>query len=311
VAAAMSDTLLTLEGVTRRYGQRVALDTVDLEVRAGEVVGLVGPNGAGKTTLLRLCVGLLAPSDGHVRVLGGSPYSRRVRSGLGYLPDDPGLYAEMRVRAAVKFMGRLSGVPRRELPERVEWALDRCNLDQVADRIVGRLSRGFRQRVGLAQALVHHPRLLLLDEAASGLDPLQLRSLERTLKNLPGNPAILVSSHLLSHVTNLCPRVVVIDKGRIVEEGSPRLVARSLIGARRVNVTLRGERARVEAGLQRLGATVTSLTAADGDWHATVEVSTEGRDTLVADLVAQRLQVLEVADMGFDEAFVEGLGQQP
>jgi ABC-2 type transport system ATP-binding protein len=307
----VAETLLALERVTRRYGERVALEGIDLEVAPGEMVGLVGPNGAGKSTLLRLCVGLLAPTEGKVSVLGGTPYTRRVRSGFGYLPDEPALYGEMRVRAAVTFMARLAGVPRREIGERVEWALERCNLDEVADRIVARLSRGFRQRVGLAQALVHRPRLLLLDEPATGLDPLQLRSLERTLKNLPGAPGILLSSHLLAHVTSLCSRVVVIDRGRIREEGSPRAVARNLIGARRVNLTLRGERSAVEAGLEQAAAKVLALTAVDGDWQATAEVPTEARDTLVADLVTAGLQVLEVADVGFDEAFIEGLGQQP
>ena len=307
----MAETLLSLDGVTRRYGSRLALEGIDLEVASGEMVGLVGPNGAGKSTLLRLCVGLLAPSEGRLSVLGGTPYACRVRSGFGYLPDEPALYGEMRVRGAVTFMARLAGVPRREVGNRVEWALERCNLEEVADRIVARLSRGFRQRVGLAQALVHRPRLLLLDEPATGLDPLQLRSLERTLKNLPGNPGILLSSHLLAHVTSLCSRVVVIDHGRIREEGSPRAVARNLIGARRVNLTLRGDRRAVESGLERVGAKILALTAADGDWQATAEVSTEGRDTLVADLVAAGLQILEVADVGFDEAFVEGLGQQP
>lgn len=307
----MADQLLSLERVTRRYGRRVALEGINLEVASGEMVGLVGPNGAGKSTLLRLCVGLLAPSEGELRVLGGTPYAPRVRSGLGYLPDEPALYGEMRVRAAVTFMARLAGVPRREVGERVEWALERCNLEDVADRIVARLSRGFRQRVGLAQALVHRPRLLLLDEPATGLDPLQLRSLERTLKNLPGSPGILLSSHLLAHVTSLCSRVVVIDQGRVREEGSPRVVARNLIGARRVNLTLRGDRSAVESVLKHLGAKVLSLSAVDGDWQASAEVPTEARDALVSELVGAGLQVLEAADVGFDEAFVEGLGQQP
>ena len=307
-----AEVLLSVEGASRHYGRRVALQGVDLEVRSGEMVGLVGPNGAGKSTLLRLCVGLLAPTEGRVRVLGGSPYSRRIRSGFGYLPDEPGLYGEMRVRTAIAFMARLAGVPRRQVADQVEWAIGRCNLEDVADRIVGRLSRGFRQRVGLAQALVHRPRLLLLDEPATGLDPLQLRKLEGSLGSLPGAPGVLLSSHLLAHVTNLCSRVLVIDQGRIVEEGAPRTVAQSLIGARRrVNLTLRGAQAAVEDGLERIGAEVISLLSADGDWRVTIAVSVEGRDTLVADLVAAGLQVLEVADMGFDEAFIHRLGHQP
>jgi len=307
----MADTVLCIDRVSRRYGDRLALDAIDLEVSAGEIVGLVGQNGAGKSTLLRLCAGLLAPTAGELFVLGGSPYTRSVRAGLGYLPDEPALYAEMHVRGAIAFMARLAGVRRCDVVARVDWALERCNLESVADRIVGRLSRGFRQRVGLAQALVHHPRLVLLDEPATGLDPLQLRNLERALRNLPGNPGIILSSHLLAHVTNLCSRVVVIDQGRIRHEGSPRTVARTLIGARRVHLTLRGQRRAVESALERAGVKVSCLTATDGDWQATAEVSSEDRDTLVTDLVAAGLQVLEVADVGFDEAFVEGLGQRP
>lgn len=212
---------MAMREVSHRYGNRVALRRVSLSARSGDIVGLIGKNGAGKTTLLRIAAGLLVPLAGEVTVGGRAAATRRGRELVGFVPDEPGLDGDATVEEYLTSMARLGGVGRRDVAERVTWVVERCQLDGVRRRLVRGLSRGFRQRVALAQAIVHHPKVVLLDEPTTGLDPPQIRHFHQLLQTLPGRPAVVLSSHLLPQVAEVATRVVVIHDGAIVASGAP------------------------------------------------------------------------------------------
>ncbi len=217
--------LLELAGVSRRHGARVALADFDLKVERGEVLALLGVNGAGKSTALRLAAGVLRPDLGVVRV-DGHDYARApqaARSRLGYLPERPPLYADMRVADFLAFCARLRGL--RGVRDAVESALARCDLLEVRTRLVANLSKGFRQRVGLAQALIHDPPLLLLDEPAAGLDPVQTHRFHELILALAPERAIVLSTHHLDEARKLATRVAILHGGRLRETCAPEPAA--------------------------------------------------------------------------------------
>ncbi len=200
-----------------RYGPRTAVDNVDLELRPGEILGLLGPNGAGKTTLLRRLAGLLPGSAGTVDLDGGDPaVDADARARIGYLPEDPPLYGDDIALQYVTYLAGLSGVPRGKRKAAATDALARVGADKLADRVIGRLSKGQRQRVALAGAIAHRPEVLLLDEPSEGLDPRQVVALRSLLADLKKKASIVFSTHLLAEAQTVCDRVVVIDQGRIV-----------------------------------------------------------------------------------------------
>ena len=221
--------MVEARGLVIRYGPRTAVAGVDLDLRQGEILGLLGPNGAGKTTLLRRLAGLLPGHAGTVDVCGGDPASDpRARARVGYLPEDPPLYAEDTGLQYVRYMGALSGVERARRTEAAEKALRRAGADHLAERPNGRLSRGQRQRVALAAAIVHQPEVLLLDEPSEGLDPQQKVAFRSLLGDLRRKAAIVFSTHVLAEAQAVCDRTVVIDHGRVVLDrptaaGSTRL----------------------------------------------------------------------------------------
>ena len=211
--------MLKATGLVIRYGPRTAVSGVDLELRKGEILGLLGPNGAGKTTVLRRLAGLLPGHEGTVALDGADPATvPSVRARIGYLPEDPPLYADDTARQYVTYLAGLAGLSRRRRSEAATVALERAGAGKLADRLVGRLSKGQRQRVALAGAIVHEPDVLLLDEPSEGLDPRQMVSLRRLLSELKDQAAIIFSSHLLAEVQAICDRVVVIDGGRVALE---------------------------------------------------------------------------------------------
>ena len=209
--------MLQAKGIVMRYGPRTAVDNVDLDLRPGEILGLLGPNGAGKTTLLRRLAGLLPGSAGTVDVDGGDPaVDPAARARIGYLPEDPPLYADDIAVQYVTYLAGLSGVPRGKRKAAARDALARVGADKLADRVIGRLSKGQRQRVALAGAIAHRPDVLLLDEPSEGLDPRQMVALRALLAELKKKASIVFSTHLLAEAQTVCDRVVVIDLGRIV-----------------------------------------------------------------------------------------------
>lgn len=208
---------IEVEGLAKRYGDFEAVKGLDFRIAPGEVVGFLGPNGAGKTTTMRILTGFIPPTDGHARIAGHDIFSEPIeaRRAVGYLPETPPLYPEMTPASYVDFVARLKDVPRAERKEAVERALLRCGLADVRRREIRQLSKGYRQRVGLAQAIVHDPKVLVLDEPTVGLDPIQIREIRALIADLAGSggQTVLLSTHILAEVEAICPRVILLDRG--------------------------------------------------------------------------------------------------
>ncbi|MET0619650.1 MAG: ATP-binding cassette domain-containing protein [Thermoanaerobaculia bacterium] len=241
--------MIEVQNLSKRYPTRLAVDDVTFSVREGEIVGFLGPNGAGKTTTMRVLTGFLPPSSGTARVAGHDvvTQSKAARASLGYLPESAATYPEMRVREYLAFRARLEGVPGGLVRGRVQEALDRCLLAEVAGRKIENLSKGFRQRTALAGALVHQPPVLILDEPTIGLDPVQIIKIRETIRELGKNRSVLLSTHILPEVEAVCDRVLIIDRGRIVAEGTPSELRGKLAGSPVVRVAIRGAVAAREA----------------------------------------------------------------
>lgn len=215
--------MIEVEGLTKRYAGHTAVQDVSFRVAKGEVVGLLGPNGAGKSTILRILACYLPASSGLVRVAGFDVFrqAEEVRRRIGYMPEHNPLYREMRVREYLKFRGRLKGLNRARLRERIEVVLAQCGLTEVRDQIIGTLSKGYQQRVGLADALLHEPELIILDEPTIGLDPHQIRQVRQLIKDLGRNHTLLISTHILPEVEMTCNRVLILRQGRIQADDTP------------------------------------------------------------------------------------------
>lgn len=218
----MTETLLRAEGLERYYGDRRAVAGVDVTLARGEVLGLLGPNGAGKSTVMRLLSGALPPSAGQIIIDGYDllDNARAAKRSLGYLPELPPVYPEMAVADYLAYCAALRGVPRREVRAAVHSALERCALTDVRQRLIGKLSKGYQQRVGIAQAIVHRPRLVILDEPTVGLDPLQIRAVRELIGALRADHGVIISSHILPEIQSLCDRVIILNRGRSVYTGT-------------------------------------------------------------------------------------------
>ncbi|MCS7090575.1 MAG: ABC transporter ATP-binding protein [Verrucomicrobiota bacterium] len=228
--------MIEVQDLTKRYGSRVAIHGVSFQVARGEIVGLLGPNGAGKSTTMRILAGFLPATFGTARVAGYDVAldSLEVRRRIGYMPENNPLYPEMRVQEYLRFRARLKGLSRRRARERVEVVLEQCGLTEVRRRLIGQLSKGYRQRVGLADALVHEPDLIVLDEPTIGLDPHQIRSVRRLIKGLAGRHTVLLSTHILPEAEMTCHRMLILLEGRVLASGTPAELERRLSGSRQV-----------------------------------------------------------------------------
>jgi ABC-2 type transport system ATP-binding protein len=258
--------MIEVSHLTKRYPGRVAVDDVSFAVNAGEIVGFLGPNGAGKTTTMRVLAGYLPATGGEVRVadhdVAREPLA--VRRRIGYLPENCPLYGEMRVDEYLRFRARLKGVPRAKVAARIAEVKERCGIADVGSRIIGQLSKGYRQRVGLAESLVHDPDLLILDEPTIGLDPNQIRLVRSLIAQLAERHTILLSTHILSEVEMTCKRVLIIHKGRLVASDTPERLRRRMAGEAVVAAEIAGPRAEIEAALRGV-AGVTDVQADGGD----------------------------------------------
>lgn len=217
-----AEILLQAERLSRRYGERVALAGLDLSLARGELLGLLGPNGAGKSTTLRMLSGTLPPSDGRVVVCGHDLFEQPLaaKRRLGYLPELPPVYPDMRVADYLRYCGRLHGLRGSALAQAVAAAAQRCGLGEVARRVIGNLSKGYQQRLGIAQAILHRPDVVILDEPTVGLDPLQIRAVRELIGELKRDHAVILSSHILPEIQALADRVVILHRGRAVYSGA-------------------------------------------------------------------------------------------
>jgi len=257
--------MIEVQNLTKRYPTRLAVDGVSFNVREGEIVGFLGPNGAGKTTTMRVITGFLPPTSGSARVAGHDVVSEpnAARASLGYLPESAAVYPEMRVAEYVSFRARLEGIPSRAAKDRAAEAIARCLLGEVANRKIENLSKGFRQRTALAGALVHQPPVLILDEPTIGLDPVQIIKIRETIRELGRDRAVLLSTHILPEVEAVCDRVLIIDRGRIVAEGTPSELRAKLAGTPVVRAAFRGEVAGVADAIAAVPGVVSVETEGD------------------------------------------------
>jgi gliding motility-associated transport system ATP-binding protein len=302
--------MIEAQNLSRRYGDFTAVDGISFSVRDGEILGMLGPNGAGKTTTIRMITGFLPPTSGQVTVAGKDLFEspREARRQVGYLPENVALYPEMRVSEYLAYRARLEGLSRAEVRKAIPDAVERCLLGDVRDQIIGTLSKGYRQRVGLATAILHNPRVLVLDEPTVGLDPKQIISIRELIRELGRDHTLLLSTHILPEVELLCGRVVIIDRGKIVAEGTPESLRESSTGNPTVRLTLKG--APVGAGV-KLGEIpgVVGVTLLDGDdrddrdeevdhdraWRLECERGADPREGVFRAAVANGWVLLELA----------------
>jgi ABC-2 type transport system ATP-binding protein len=209
--------MIQVEHLTKQYGNRTAIQDLSFEVAKGEVLGFLGPNGAGKTTTMRILTGFMPATSGTAHVAGYDVWEapQEVKKRIGYLPEHPPLYNDMTVVEYLRFVARIKGMNRRQISTAIQRVCEQCSLGEVVRRLIGNLSRGFRQRVGLAQALIHQPEVLILDEPTVGLDPKQIIEVRQLIKGLQGNHTVILSTHILPEVTAVCQRVVIINEGRV------------------------------------------------------------------------------------------------
>jgi len=236
--------MIRLERVHKHFGAVHAVRGIDLEIARGQVAGILGPNGAGKTTTIRMITGAIPPSAGRVLVGGMDSVSQtiEVRRRIGYLPESAPLYREMRVADYLAYRARLFGVPHRERRAAIGRSIDRCRLSDVRRRRIGQLSKGYRQRVGLASVLLHDPPLLILDEPTNGLDPAQIAEMRSLIRELAGDRTMLLVSHILPEVERVCDRILLFARGSVQADGSPQDLVRDLPGAGRYTLEARAER---------------------------------------------------------------------
>lgn len=246
--------MIEVRDLTKKYGEKTAVDRISFEVGKGEIVGFLGPNGAGKSTTMRILSGFLSATEGTVSIAGYDVFkdSLNARRALGYMPESVPLYTDMRVKEYLQFRAALKGLAGMELRKRVGEVMDRCGLKDVRRMLIGNLSKGYRQRVGLADALVHDPQLLILDEPTNGFDPNQIRQVREFIKELGQKHTILLSTHILSEVEMTCGRVIIIDEGRIKAMDTPQGLASKARAALLITVEIKGPPERIQKELRAM-----------------------------------------------------------
>jgi len=257
--------MIEVRGVTKSFGTMRALSNVSFRLGKGEILGFLGPNGAGKSTTMKIVTTFLAPDEGQVTVDGIDVLEQplEVRRRIGYLPENVPLYLDMNVAEYLEFVGRARGLDGPRLRDRMAWCVEACGLRTEFKKNIGELSKGFRQRTGLAQALIHDPDILILDEPTSGLDPLQILGIRDLIRSLAGTKTIIFSTHILQEVGPVTNRVVIINEGRIIADGDLGGLSRTAMGTNRVFVGARQDAAAVEVALRDL-AEVSEVRALDG-----------------------------------------------
>ncbi|MSO45846.1 MAG: ABC transporter ATP-binding protein [Acidobacteria bacterium] len=295
--------MIEVQHLTKRYGPTTAVDDVSFKVEKGEILGFLGPNGAGKTTTMRVLTGYMPPTEGKAIVAGYDVFENPIEAKrrTGYLPETPPLYPEMTIADYLMFVSRIKGVPRNERKGRVRDVMARTRVSDLANRHCGKLSKGYRQRVGLAQALLHNPDVLILDEPTAGLDPKQINETRELIKQLGGDHTVILSTHILPEASQTCHRVVIINKGRVVAVDTPEGLTSRLLGSETMYLHVDAPGANVTSVLEGV-AGVTQVSPADSRGVVTAfEIRSEtGRDVrrqLAAAIVNNGWGLLELRPM--------------
>lgn len=305
--------MIEVESLTKRYGRATAVDGVSFRVEKGEILGFLGPNGAGKTTTMRILTCYLPATGGTARVGGFDVFDEpmEVRRRVGYLPETPPLYPDMSVRDYLDFCAKIKGVAPGDRRAKVRDAIEKCRVGDVQETLIGKLSKGYRQRVGLAQAILHNPDVLILDEPTAGLDPKQIIETRDLIRSLGGDHTVILSTHILPEVSVTCGRVVIINKGRVVAEDSPDNLTRRMKGQGTLRLEVSGQE---EGVLQTLEAVPGVLTVRTHGSHAGAllfDVQSEAGRDVRSDLSKAVVQGghdllgLQQVGMSLEEIFLE------
>ena len=306
--------MIDVQNLTKDYGPHRAISDVTFRVDKGEVLGFLGPNGAGKTTTMRILTGYMPATSGTVTVAGFDIFKQSVeaRRRIGYLPETVPLYTEMTVRSYLDFMAKIKGAPRSERKAQIERVMEATGVTERAGQLIGKLSKGFRQRVGLAQALLGSPDVLVLDEPTIGLDPRQIIEVRNLIKGFGGEHTVILSTHILPEVSMTCSRVIIINDGRVVAEDTPENLTKRLRGADNLQLEIRGPRKDVLAHLKTLPRVLDVQTSGDGRDGRTVytvacELGSDVREQIAAAVVGRGWGLLELRPVGMtlEEIFLK------
>ncbi len=306
--------MIEVDHLTKSYGKNLAVNDISFTVGKGEILGFLGPNGAGKTTTMRILTGYLPATSGSARIAGFDVFeqSMEVRRRIGYLPEIPPLYTDMSVNGYLEFVGRIKGVQSADLSKQVERSLELANLTQKKDELIKRLSRGFKQRVGIAQAIVHNPDVVILDEPTVGLDPKQIIEVRKLIKGLAGEHTIILSTHILPEASQTCDRVVIINKGRIAAVDTPENLTTQLKGAERVQIEVKGEEEPLREAIEQVeGVTKLDVSTLDSSQHLKAIVESEPgidlRGKLATAVIAKGLELFELraVSLSLEDIFLQ------
>jgi ABC-2 type transport system ATP-binding protein len=305
--------LITVENLTKRYANKTAIDGVSFQVEKGEILGFLGPNGAGKTSTMRVITGFMPASDGTVRVDGFDVFEKplEVRRRIGYLPENPPLYLEMSVTGYLRFVAKIKGVPNDRIALEVKRVMERVSITDVRERIIAKLSKGYKQRVGLAQALLNDPPVLILDEPTIGLDPKQIHEVRELIKDLAGNHTVVLSTHILPEVEQTCHRVIIIDRGKIVAVDTPQNLRMQVQGAERVFMEIQGPAAEITSQLKKTPGVIDVRTVASTDGRHRFQIEGELKKEIRNDLARAVVQngwglyELQAATMSLEDIFLK------
>lgn len=316
--------MIRIQNLTKRYGRTVAVDGISFEVKEGSITGFLGPNGAGKTTTMRVITGFLPPTEGKVEVAGFDVLEQplEVKRRIGYLPETPPLYPEMEVEEYLTFVGRLKGVPRSQIKQRVDEVSERCAITEVRKMLIGKLSRGYRQRVGLAQAIIHNPPVLILDEPTSGLDPKQIIETRQLIRSLAPEHTVILSTHILPEVEQTCQDVIIINKGKLVAKDTVENLTRRLRGAEALSVEVQSrdgllDVARVQQRLEQVPGVSRVVLKHHTDSQASFEVESLLGRSVRADVARAivesgwNLTELRPVAMSLEEIFLQLTSEEP
>ncbi len=292
--------MIEVQHLSKRYGPVTAVNDVSFRVEKGEILGFLGPNGAGKTSTMRVLTGYMPPTEGTAIVAGYDVLEQPIEAKrhTGYLPETPPLYPDMRVRDYLTFVAKIKGVPRNQVRTRVDSTMEKARVTEMARRECGRLSKGYRQRVGLAQALLHDPDVLILDEPTAGLDPKQIIETRQLIKELAGTHTIILSTHILPEVSQTCQRVVIINRGKVVAVDTPDNLTSKLRGSAAMYLQVDAQGADVASVIRQVPG-VTDVHAADtqGGLEVASETGRDVRRDLAARVVSQGWGLLELRPM--------------
>jgi ABC-2 type transport system ATP-binding protein len=310
--------VIEVEHLSKVFNGRKVVDNISFKVSKGEVLGFLGPNGAGKTTTMRILTCYMPSTEGTARIAGYDVFeeSIQVRKRIGYLPETPPLYPEMTVESYLNFVAKIKGARSNQRKTQVDEAIGKCNLGDVRKRIIGKLSKGYKQRVGLAQALLNNPEVLILDEPTLGLDPKQIHEVRSLIKNLGASHTVILSTHILPEVSMTCNRVVIINKGRVIAMDTPEGLAHQMTGAERISLTVDGPAEAVREKLLSIDGVLNVQSEDSGSGQATYTVecklNSDLRRVLAATVVSQGWGLLELRgiSMSLEDVFINLITQE-